>query len=100
MIGQKNNNFSTAASPISKESIKKSGSPSEDEKHVARCVKSEISKPLPASVSKPETQSAYSSDKSSKGDSEYLLEFRIVYLSILASVFEFLACPSLEEDEE
>ena len=99
-------NSSTEAA-MSKESTEKSDESSGDEEHAARGVKSESFKSLPASVRKLKPPSDDSSKKSSENEGEILQGFRIFDISILATVFESLPCPSckrvalsLEEDED
>ena len=100
-------NSSTEAASVSKESTEKSDESSGDEEYAATGVKSESFKSLPASVRKLKPPSDDSSEKSSENEGEILQGFRIVDISVLATVFESLPCPSckrvalsLEEDED
>ena len=92
---------SSSATTESKESIKKSDKSSGDKDDVGRGVKHESVKSLPASVRKLKPQLDDSSEESTENEG-----FRLVNISVLAMVFEYLPCPSckrgvlsLEEDE-
>ena len=83
----KKSSSSTEAASVSKESIEKSNEVSGDEEHSARGVKSKSFKSLPASVQKLKPLSDDSSEESSDNEGEILQGFRLVDISVLATVF-------------